>query len=161
MTMGSGERSYKKIRLMAQAPTSPLLAGKKILLAVEGKLLREVLVTVLQQNGASRFLFGTGVEMLRQIRDFAPDLVYCEYQMSMVSGVDFIHQIRNNWAMKTPALLLVPRTDGEAVGLATKAGASATVGVPFSANELVEATRKLLNGNGGAKPGKINWDRYS
>lgn len=130
-------------------------------MAVESRLLRELLVTVLKQVGADRFLFGSGVEMLRQVREYNPDIIYCELQMQMLGGIDFSRQIRNTYMMKTPLVMMVPRTDGDAAAKALKSGASASLGVPFSANELAEVTRKLLEGGHSDKPGKIDWSRYS
>ncbi|HVI50005.1 MAG TPA: response regulator [Candidatus Sulfotelmatobacter sp.] len=146
---------------MTPSISSSLLAGRKIMMAVEGKLLRELLVTMMKQAGAGRFLFGNGVEMLRQVREFAPDLIFCEMQMSMLGGLDFTRQMRNAYMMKTPLILLVPRADGDSSAAGLKAGATVALGVPFSVNEVTEAVRKALEGNATEKAGKIDWSRYS
>jgi len=146
---------------MALGTIKPFLSNQKVLMAVESRLLRELLATLLKQAGAGRFLFGTGVEMLRQVREFNPDLVYCEMQMSVLSGLDFTRQVRNAYLMKTPLVMMVPRNDGEAANQSLKAGASATLGVPFSATELADVTKKLLSGGHVEKAGKIDWSRYS
>jgi CheY-like chemotaxis protein len=146
---------------MSQGIIKPFLSNRKVLMAVDGKLLRELLVTLLKQAGADRFLFGNGVEMLRAVRDFAPDIIFCEMQMPVLGGLDFARQLRNAYMMKTPLVMLVPRTDADAAGQAAKAGASASLPVPFTAKELTDTTRKLLDGGHQDKPGKIDWSRYS
>lgn len=147
--------------IMTLSKTKSLLSGRKVMLAVEGKLLRELLVTVMNQVGAGRFLFGNGVEMLRQARDFAPDLIFCEMQMSMLGGLDFARQMRNAYLMKTPLIMLVPAADGDAAAAALKAGATVALGVPFSVNEVAEAVRKAMDDKTASRSGKIDWSRYS
>jgi len=131
------------------------------MLAVEGRLLRELVSSALASLGVSKFLFGTGVEMLRQVRDFKPDLIFCEYEMSMVNGPDFVRHIRTTYNMQTPVVMLFPRTDGDAAGKSLKVGANSSLGIPFSVNDLLEVTKKVMTKGGDAQAGKIDWGRYS
>jgi len=146
---------------MTHDANKSLLSGRKLLMAVESKLLRELLTTMMKQAGVGRFLSGNGVEMLRQVREFSPDLIFCEMQMAMLGGLDFARQLRNAYMMKTPLVLLVPRSDGDAAAQAVKAGASVALGVPFSVNEVNMAVCKAMDGNHTEKTGKIDWSRYS
>ncbi len=121
-----------------------LLDGRKVLLAVHGKAIRELLTPIFKQMGASAILFGSGAEMLRQIKEFNPGIVFCEADLDTMDGIDFVRQVRKEMRLAMAIILLVEQHDGEIAAKAREAGASDVLLVPFSIADIIRTSKKVL-----------------
>jgi CheY-like chemotaxis protein len=142
---------------MAYEAVDKLLVDKKVVLAVEGKLLRELLVTAIKQAGAKSMLYGNGIEMVRQVKDYKPHIIFCEYTMSSLDGVSFLRQIRKEYKLKTPAVMLAARVDGDAHSRSIAAGANETISIPFSVQDVLSTTKKMLELGSDRAPKKLHF----
>lgn len=129
---------------MAYEAVDQLLVNKRVVLAVEGRLLRELLVTAIKQAGANSMLYGNGIEMVHQVKDYKPHLIFCEYMMQSLDGVSFVRQVRKGYKFNTPIAMLITRVDGEAHSRSIAAGANETIGIPFSVQDVLNTTKKML-----------------
>jgi CheY-like chemotaxis protein len=129
---------------MTYVSPDKLLNNRKVLIAVEGKLIRELMVTTLKQAGAKAILCGSGVEMLRQVQGFAPDIIFSEYELGTVTGADFIRRVRVDYKIKAPAVVLVPSEDTTAAAKSKSAGANAVIVIPFSVRDILTVTKTLI-----------------
>ncbi|MBI5163546.1 MAG: response regulator [Magnetospirillum sp.] len=121
------------------------LRNARCLMAVERQLTRELLITALKMAGAGQILSGTGSDMLREVQTFKPDVIFAEYDMALIDGVDFVRHIRTDFKIETPTVLLIHEGDRKkALGPAKAAGVSGAVIVPFTQDALVKMTRKVL-----------------
>ena len=137
------------MRPIMALPTEKLLKTGRAMVAVQGRLIRDILVPTLKQMGATNILFGSGVEILAQAREFEPEIIFCEYAMDVVNGEAFLRQLRKGFGMTTPVVVMVNRQDGAAQTKAKAAGATDTLDVPFAVGDVLKVTKKALS-NGGA-----------
>ncbi len=121
-----------------------LFTRKKIMIAATGKLFRDLLVVTAKESGAAAILEGTGIEMLRQAEHFAADLIFCEYEMVDLDGLGFLRELRRDLKLKTPVVMMVSQFDGEAQARARAAGANEIMAIPFSVQDILSASKKLL-----------------
>jgi CheY-like chemotaxis protein len=129
---------------MEQEPVEKVVNGRKILLVVEGKMIRDLLVTTLKLAGAKSIVFGSPVEMMRQVKDYAPELIFCEYDMPGVNGADFVMQLRNTCKLTTPTVVLVSQHDSDGQARSRTAGANEILLMPFSVQDLLRTSKRML-----------------
>lgn len=121
------------------------LNGVRSLLATDKQLTKELLITALRSAGASQVMAGSGPDMLEQVRSFAPDVIFADFDMNPLDGNVFIRHIRAEFKLTTPAILLFHEGDQNAALLgAKKAGVNGAVAIPFTRDTVVKMTRKVL-----------------
>ncbi len=121
-----------------------VLGGRKVLLAVHSKAIRELLSPIFKQIGAGTILFGSGAEMLRQVREFDPGIVFCEADLDTMTGIDFVRQLRKEMKLTMAVVLVVDQHDGEVAAKALEVGASDVLPVPFSVADIIRVSKKVL-----------------
>jgi DNA-binding response OmpR family regulator len=132
-----------------------MLADKKVVLAVEGRLIRELLVTALKQAGSTSMIYGTAIEMAHKIVDYSPNIIFCEYSMESLNGVGFVRHVRRECKLKTPIVMLASRLDGDAQAKSIAAGANETVAIPFSVQDILGVTKRMLEWGMDRAPQKL------
>ncbi len=125
------------------------------MLAVEGKLIRDLLVTALKQAGATSMLYGTGLEMVNKIMEYSPNIIFCEYTMESLNGIGFVRHLRRECKLKTPIVMLASRLDDDAQAKARAAGANETVAIPFSVQDILNVTKKMIEWGLDRSPRKL------
>ncbi len=121
-----------------------VLANQKVMLAVQNKALRELLTPIFKQLGATEIVFGTGLEMMKQLDTFKPQIIFCEAMMDQVNGIAFTRQVRQELKLKIPCVLLADMQDGDVSGKGKAAGASDVLGIPFSVADLIKVAKRAL-----------------
>lgn len=124
--------------------TARFMAGKKVQIAYQGKLTRDVLVTALKSVGVDKTLTGTPSEMLLRAADFQPDLVMCEYAMDQLNGADFIRHLRTEIKVTAPLILVHHRGDQDAARCAREAGVQGVINIPFAVTDVVTALKAVF-----------------
>lgn len=122
-----------------------ILAGRKVMLAYQSRSLRDLLTPIMKQLGAESVLAGPALEMLKQIELAKPDVLFCEFQMDSLDGPAFLGQVRREFGLKTPAILVVDAQDGEATAKARTAGANEVLGMPFSVHDVTNSAKRALD----------------
>ena len=131
--------------LMLEFRQDRVLKDGKVMIVAQNKLIRELLPPALKQAGAGALLFGNGVEMLREFKQFQPDIIFAEYAMDLINGVQFFQQLRREHKATTPVVLMGDRSDTELTNKARDAGISETLMIPFSVGDLIKVSKKLID----------------
>ena len=122
-----------------------ILAGRKVMLAYQSRSLRDLLTPIFKQIGAEVVLTGPALEMLKQIELAKPDIIFCEYQMETLDGPAFVGQVRREYRLKMPAILVADCQDGEAPIKSRAAGANEVLAMPFSVQDVTAIVKRALD----------------
>jgi len=136
---------------MADTLNQKVLANKRVLLAIESKPFRDIIVNVCKEQGASAVIFGIGSEIILEIEKFRPDLLFIEYIMAPLDGVGFFAEVRMKHKLKVPAVMLVQSFDSDGIERSRSINVNEIVLVPFSVNDILKAAVKAM-AMGGDKP---------
>ena len=115
------------------------------MLAYQSRSLRDLLTPIMKQLGADTVLAGPALEMLKQIELAKPTVIFCEYQMDSLDGLAFLGQVRREFKLKTPTILVVDSQDGEATARSRAAGANEVLGMPFSVHDVINVAKRALD----------------
>ena len=86
-----------------------------------------------------------GEQALARARELRPDLIISDWMMPIVSGPEFVQNLRKDPSVRsTPVVLLTAKSDEASRMLGTELGADAFVGKPFHSEELTCVVRNLL-----------------
>jgi two-component system alkaline phosphatase synthesis response regulator PhoP len=119
--------------------------NRKILVADDEAHILHVVSMKLKNAGFDVITAVDGEEALELSKSDKPDLVITDYQMPIMTGVEFCKAMRAcEETMHTPVILLTARGfDIEADEMAS-AGISAVLAKPFSPREILEKVNELL-----------------
>jgi CheY-like chemotaxis protein len=115
----------------------------KILVVEDNRDTREMLVTLLEQEGFSVIEAEDGRAGLAQAIDDGPDLILTDLHMSGLTGIDLIRRLRTQPRLEgLPILVLTASPD--LADDATLAGANYVLIKPVSLDTLIGHVRRLL-----------------
>ena len=122
----------------------PVKSSMKILVVDEFTSSRKVLVYTIQQLGFENMEEVTdGYSALVRLKSALFDLVITDREMSKMSGLQLLQQIRADQELKhIPVLMVTEDTKPENIVEATKAGVNAYIIKPF---EIVSFAEKIEN----------------
>lgn len=119
--------------------------SKRILVADDEAHILHVVSMKLRNGGFEVITAVDGEEALELAKAEKPDLVITDYQMPIMTGLDFLKGLRGCEDLRTiPAVMLTARGfDIEPEEMAA-AGISAVLAKPFSPREILEKVNELL-----------------
>jgi DNA-binding response OmpR family regulator len=89
---------------------------------------------------------GNGVEGLKKINLYHPDIVVTDQMMPEMTGTEMLQQIRNDFQIShIPVIILTAKNDEEAKINAISMGANAYITKPFSKEYLIARIEQLLS----------------
>jgi GAF domain-containing protein/class 3 adenylate cyclase/two-component SAPR family response regulator len=116
-----------------------------ILVVDDNPDLRAYVSDILRSNGYHVQTARNGSEGFRIAREIVPSLIVTDLMMPLVTGLEMIHMIRNEDALKgIPIILLTAKVDEETRIEGTEHGADAYLAKPFNDRELLAEARNLL-----------------
>lgn len=101
---------------------------------------------ILTKMGIDAHAFGDGAKALEAMPDLQPQLVLVDYEMSPMSGVEFVKRVRaarQSWS-RTAILMITGHTSPEHVRQAQAAGIDGYVVKPYSPNSMRLRVEKVL-----------------
>jgi DNA-binding response OmpR family regulator len=119
--------------------------GKRILIADDEPNIVASLEFLLKQKGHEVRVAANGLEALRQVGEFVPDLILLDVMMPRLSGYDVCQKVRENpaWSAIRIVMLSAKGRDVEVTkGMAV--GADAYVTKPFATRDLLAKVQSLL-----------------
>ena len=134
----------------ADAKTDFLLKGRKILLAEDNELNREIVVALLEDAGIQVTSVKDGIEAVEAVAKMAPgayDLILMDIQMPLMDGYTATKEIRT---MKNPDIANIPIIALTANAFdsdkkeALQAGMNGYVAKPISIEKLMEVMQEVL-----------------
>jgi two-component system KDP operon response regulator KdpE len=114
----------------------------RILVVDDERQITRVLRTALESHGYQVAIAADGIEALRQVDTFHPDLVITDLSMPNLDGVELTKAIRRHSQM--PIIVLSVREQDTTKVAALDAGANDYVTKPFSMPELLARVRVQL-----------------
>ena len=71
------------------------------------------------------------------------DLIFCDWMMPKMSGIEVLKEVRSNQALKDiPFVMITTKKDPESIRQAIQEGVNDYVVKPFTANTLIEKVNK-------------------
>jgi len=106
---------------------------------------REMITTLLKDNGLSVSSASDGVEALEQIQNTRPDIVVLDIVMPRMNGYELCRRLKDNPKTKGMPVVMCS-TKGEEFDRywGMRQGADAYISKPFQPQELVGTVRQLL-----------------
>jgi CheY-like chemotaxis protein len=121
------------------------LKGRKILVADDEPMLREILKDVLEFEGAVVKEASNGKEAFSQLLSNPIEAVVSDIRMPGGDGLELLEKLRER-NFETPVVLLITGFSDLSHDAAYSKGADAVFSKPFDVNELTDRLRSLLTG---------------
>jgi DNA-binding response OmpR family regulator len=120
-----------------------MAAKSKVLLVDDERAITANLAPFLERSGFAVAVAADGVEALRQVASFGPDLVVLDVLMPHLDGREVLRRLRQegNW---TPVILLTQVGESTERAMALEEGADDYLNKPFDPHELVARLRAIL-----------------
>jgi len=115
----------------------------KILIVDDMEDIRRALTKILQKEGHEILTAGNGREGIQAVKDHAPDLVFMDIRMPIMSGLDALAEIRK-FDTDTPVVVLTAYLDAEYVTRAIRLGAYQYLVKPSKPSEVVSLVRQAI-----------------
>ena len=121
---------------------------KKIVIIEDDLIIRESLKEILELNSYEVLATESGMDLMRKISDFRPDILITDIIMPDKDGIEIIIEAKKS----LPDIILIAisgggRIDSESYLNTTKyLGADATLKKPFTHDQLITLIRNLTNG---------------
>ena len=118
---------------------------KQILVVDDEPTWRTILSRYLSQKGFSVKEAGSGVEALRSLAKFKPDLIFSDVRMPDMNGFDLLDSIKKLPKLSaTPVVFLSAIDDYDAKKVAKDLGAAGYLVKPFDEEEISSVLTKAL-----------------
>jgi CheY-like chemotaxis protein len=116
----------------------------RILIIDDADHLRSVLKLTLEFKGYEVTDAGDGREALDAAHAQAFDLIFCDIEMPVMNGIEFVRHYRAEVSPATPIIMLTAEGN-EPIGRALAAGATAVIHKPFEPISLLDEINRHLN----------------
>ena len=116
----------------------------KILICEDDEMVLKMVEFRLRKEGYDIHLAVDGKEAIEKIKKVQPDLIITDIMMPYLTGLEIVHQIRKDLALKTPIIIVSSIGLEKTVLEAFQLGADDFITKPFSPNELSVRVKKLL-----------------
>lgn len=114
----------------------------RILLVDDEPLITDSLTYSLRREGFDVKAVGDGVQALKEIADFDPDLLVLDIMLPGMSGIEVCRQLRTKSAV--PVIMLTARGEEIDRVIGLEVGADDYLAKPFSFRELLARIRSIL-----------------
>jgi len=120
---------------------------QKLLLVEDEIELVSIVQTYFRDEGFEVRIALNGIEALKVVRDFKPDVIVSDVKMGQMDGFEFFEALKKLPEFSnTPFIFLTIMDDRSSVERATKLGASGYMTKPFDVEELHEMIQKVMSG---------------
>ncbi|MEZ5996971.1 MAG: response regulator [Hyphomonadaceae bacterium] len=117
---------------------------KTILTVDDSRMMREMLLMVLQGAGFNVVQAEDGVEGLEALERTTPDVIITDINMPRMDGYGVIEGVRRDPRHRaTPILVLSTESSAEKKQRAREAGATGWIVKPFQADTLLDVVRRV------------------
>ncbi len=121
------------------------MASKKVLVVDDEIHIVHVVAIKLRNNGYEVIMAGNGAEAFEIACEQKPDIIVTDYQMPVMSGLEFVGKLRDNEATRDiPVILLTARSFAIEDEQKSDLGISHCLSKPFSPKELLENIEDIL-----------------
>lgn len=118
--------------------------AKTVLTVDDSRMMREMLLMVLQGAGFNVVQAEDGAEGLEALASAQPDVIITDINMPKLDGYGFIEGVRRDERYRaTPILVLSTESSAEKKSRAREAGATGWIVKPFQADTLLDVVRRV------------------
>ena len=122
------------------------LSGLRVLVVEDDESALAVTVSHLQRLGVGKVLSANnGAKAVVMAEQCQLDLVVCDWNMPVISGLDVIRALRRSQP-KLPIVMATGRADDDSKALANARGVDGYLTKPFSAKQLAEELLRAVAG---------------
>lgn len=126
-------------------PVSGLETMPTIMVVDDSLTVRKVTQRLLTREGYQVVLAKDGVDALRQMQDYAPDIMLVDIEMPRMDGFDLTRNIRGDERFKNvPIIMITSRTADKHRNYAMSLGVNVYLGKPYQEAELLQHIRHFL-----------------
>ena len=124
-----------------------MVTTHRLLLVEDEEELVRIVQTYFRDEGFEVRIAFNGIEGLKAVREFKPDVIVSDVKMGQMDGFEFFEALKKLPEYnKTPFIFLTIMDDRSSVERATALGASGYMTKPFDAAALVKRIERLLAG---------------
>lgn len=121
----------------------------KALVVDDSRVMRKMVKDALSKTGLAEFEFTEAEDGMDALKKFSPantDIIFADWNMPKLSGVDFARKVRNsNKADGIPIIMVTSeKTMGKMEIALDKAGANAYICKPFTADDMRKQVGKFI-----------------
>jgi len=117
---------------------------KTVLTVDDSRMMREMLLMVLQGAGFNVVQAEDGIDGLEALPRANPDIIITDINMPKLDGYGFIEGVRRDERYRaTPILVLSTESSQEKKSRAREAGATGWIVKPFQADTLLDVVRRV------------------
>lgn len=118
----------------------------KVLVVEDSPAQRSMVATILAANGRVIQSAKDGIEALKLIKQWKPDVVILDVIMPGMNGFEVCRRIKNDQEMKLVSVIMCTSMDAQSERYwGMKQGADVYLSKPFKPHELVEIVQQLEN----------------
>ena len=124
-----------------------MVTTQKLLLVEDEEELVRIVQTYFRDEGFEVRIALNGIEGLKVVRDFKPDVIVSDVKMGQMDGFEFFERLKELPEFsKTPFIFLTILDDRSSVERATALGASGYMTKPFDVEELHAKIQEVMSG---------------
>lgn len=121
------------------------MSQRKILVIEDVHYLRNDVLEMLRYEGYDVAGAENGIEGIKVVQEFMPDLIVCDIMMPGLDGYEVLEKLRADSATRTiPFIFLTAKTDRPDVRRGMALGANDYITKPFYSNELLDTIKARL-----------------
>lgn len=120
------------------------LNGKKIYVADDDKEVREALVTILEDEGATVIGGSDGKKIFTSVSFGNPDCILTDLYMPNSDGFDAIGAMKDFLSISCPILVVTGYPTEENIARAMELGATECIAKPLKADVLIDTVARLI-----------------
>ncbi len=130
-------------------PVSGLDTTPTIMVVDDSLTVRKVTQRFLLREGYQVVLAKDGVDALRQMQDYTPDVMLVDIEMPRMDGFDLTRNVRGDDRFKgIPIIMITSRTADKHRNYAMSLGVNEYLGKPFQEDQLLAYIKRFLNERG-------------
>ncbi len=130
-------------------PVSGLSTTPTIMVVDDSLTVRKVTQRFLLREGYQVVLAKDGVDALRQMQDYTPDVMLVDIEMPRMDGFDLTRNVRGDDRFKNiPIIMITSRTADKHRNYAMSLGVNEYLGKPFQEDQLLAYIKRFLSERG-------------
>jgi two-component system chemotaxis response regulator CheY len=115
----------------------------------DSRVMRNMVMQELRRSGLADFEFTeaeNGADALKKFHPSKIDIVFIDWNMPKMSGIEFVRKVRSTWKNEQTPLVMITseKTVGKAEEALDDAGANAFISKPFTAEMLDRKIAPLI-----------------
>lgn len=135
------------------------LSGLLVAVIDDNRTMRHIVGSILRKTNVGCVIEAeNGADALEQFELVQPDVIFCDWVMKPISGIEFLRKVRAGEAKidpNTPVIMMTSQVEQAQVLEAKKAGVSGYLAKPVTVGAIMARLLAVLGADVGSKPQKL------